>query len=329
MVEIDPIVIAAAGAAVIGLVALAAGACGGSSEKTPDAATIKENISNSNNSTTKKIEQSGSAEEKQKKKKSKNKKAEAAVAPAVSETIPVKTPSAPAPAVVVKQPEPVIATSKKSKKSKAAKDSKQGPAVNKAVQFSSSLEAASNDADEDDDSADESTHAEPDDNYEMERLLAKKKDMAITFDLPQSVDLSQVEDWALVGGNKKVKPKKPTTPTAAEAVPAPVKEAEASTEPPVVVDKVTSQLTVEAKKVGVIIGPKGVNKIAIQDALDVEITLPKSSKDSTEPVEVVVTGPAANVPKAIKAIQDLCTKGYSAVIEGEDFRETQVSVPPS
>lgn len=147
--------------------------------------------------------------------------------------------------------------------------------------------------------------------------------------LSQSKDDSDSDDvWAVV---KKPKTKRPNgsaeedTPQAAP-VEAPAPTATAPSVPSEPIDKVTDDVVIPAKKVGAIIGPKGTIKFSIQAATRTEISLPKVMKESTEPVTATITGPAEGVKKAKKAIQDLVTKGFSALLEPEDFRETQVPV---
>ena len=68
------------------------------------------------------------------------------------------------------------------------------------------------------------------------------------------------------------------------------------------VDVVRGSVTIDAKKVGAVIGSKGATLHAIQNAAQVEITMPKD-KDATGPVEVVVVGPAEGVKKGKKKIK--------------------------
>ena len=101
------------------------------------------------------------------------------------------------------------------------------------------------------------------------------------------------------------------------------------TTPALPADYVSTPVTVEAKKIGVIIGPKGETLHAIQKAAEVEITTPKSDRDTTGPVIVTVAGPAEGVKKAIKAIKELVEKGYSKLIAGDDFNEGSITVHSS
>ncbi|CAE7660075.1 SCP160, partial [Symbiodinium microadriaticum] len=126
-----------------------------------------------------------------------------------------------------------------------------------------------------------------------------------------------VDGWEVVTDKRKLKTKKtkdaksPATDVAA-----------VSTEgAPTAVDQSTGTLKVEAKKVGVLIGPKGATMHAIQDATDTKITMPKTDRDSTAPATVSVVGTVEGVAKAISIMRELCNKGYSASLEGEGFQE--------
>lgn len=122
----------------------------------------------------------------------------------------------------------------------------------------------------------------------------------------------QADGWAVV---EKVKVKK--------VKPAPTKAEVASTS-----DVSKKQVTVDAKKVGVIIGPKGATMKSIQDSTGAEITMPPSTREATGPAVILITGTSDAISKASKIIEDLCAKGYSALLAGEDFQESHISVHP-
>lgn len=99
--------------------------------------------------------------------------------------------------------------------------------------------------------------------------------------------------------------------------------------PPVpVIEKVTQELTVEAKRLGLLIGVKGATRIAIQSATDTNIQMPKTEKDSTGEVTISVTGEEAGVAKAITAMKELLAKNYCMLLADPDFRESDVTVHP-
>ena len=159
------------------------------------------------------------------------------------------------------------------------------------------------------------------------------------------------EGWSTVGESKmKAKKERAAKKAEAEALEASKKAAVAAAalaasvaanaasanEPapaPVIIDSVTQLVAVDAKKLGRIIGPKGKTLNDIQDATASRIDIPKPAGDKDDnkkppatTVQVTVTGPAAGVPKAVRAIEDLCSKGYSKLIAGEDFSESSIHI---
>ena len=78
------------------------------------------------------------------------------------------------------------------------------------------------------------------------------------------------------------------------------------------------------------IGPKGVNKIAIQAATNTEIITPRqdeNNKDSAALVNVEVMGKVEwEVNAAIRAVKDMAVKGYCARLGGENFSEGSISI---
>lgn len=151
------------------------------------------------------------------------------------------------------------------------------------------------------------------------------------------------DGWAVVEDKRKLKLKKNESANELEDIPplmastplvAPVPTGalsmveEAVSTPPVPIDSVTKEITVEAKKLGLLIGPKGVTKIGLQHATGTEISMPKVEKDHTGPVQIVVTGTAEGVDRAIFALNEFCTKGYCALLSSPDFHEGYVEVKP-
>jgi len=88
----------------------------------------------------------------------------------------------------------------------------------------------------------------------------------------------------------------------------------------------TKQISIDAKKVGAVVGPKGATLHSLQDATGTEIITPKD-RDAAVAI-IVIKGPAEGVQKAKRAIEELATKGYCSLLEGEDFQEGFVSVNP-
>lgn len=96
-----------------------------------------------------------------------------------------------------------------------------------------------------------------------------------------------------------------------------------------VVETISREVIVDAKKVGVLIGSRGANRTAIEDASGAKLTIPKTDKGSSSAVSVTVVGPEEAVDKAVAIIEDLVVKGYSSVLEGDDFRESTLAFYPS
>lgn len=140
-----------------------------------------------------------------------------------------------------------------------------------------------------------------------------------SFTQPQVLD-----GWAVVEERRKKKQKAPEVPppTADSAT------EEAPPAPTVVADFLTQQVSVDSKKIGGIIGPKGATLHAIQDLTGVTINTPKD-RDSAAPVAVSVSGTAEGVATAVKIINELISKGYSKALEGENFNEAAISVKHS
>ena len=59
-----------------------------------------------------------------------------------------------------------------------------------------------------------------------------------------------------------------------------------------------------------------------------EINTPKGERDTTSPIIITVAGPAEGVSRAIKAINELVSKGYTKLLAGEDFKEGSLEVHP-
>lgn len=154
--------------------------------------------------------------------------------------------------------------------------------------------------------------------------------------------LPSYDGWAVVEDKRKVKSKKDAGDTdeggepveapsssATESAPSPVPDAgDESASAAAVVDSVTAQVKVEARKLGLLIGPKGVTKIGMQTATGTEISMPKVEKDYKGSTEISVTGPTEGVARAVHAINELCAKGYCNLLAAEDFHEGYVAVHP-
>ena len=91
-------------------------------------------------------------------------------------------------------------------------------------------------------------------------------------------------------------------------------------------------VTVEARAIGVIIGPGGATIRALMEASGARIEIDPSTidyRDSREPQKVAVSGPAPAVRAAKAAIKELASKGYTSLTQEKGFTEGRVQVPPS
>lgn len=142
---------------------------------------------------------------------------------------------------------------------------------------------------------------------------------------PFSSSNQQVDGWAKVEDKRKAKS------ASAFATPSTSKVEETNVfEAVPVVDVKKSVINVDARKVGAIIGKNGDTSKKLTELLKVEIMTPKekvgeSSLNATATISV--SGPPENVPIAIRAIKDLCNKGYCTLLEGSDFMEEEISIP--
>ena len=95
-------------------------------------------------------------------------------------------------------------------------------------------------------------------------------------------------------------------------------------------------MIVESKRLGLLIGPKGVTKIAIQEATGATINVPRAEKvvegvaaaPAPANVTITITGPHAGVVKALSALNELISKGYTTLLTPENFVEGNVTVNP-
>lgn len=130
------------------------------------------------------------------------------------------------------------------------------------------------------------------------------------------------EEWNDVVVSKK-KNKRPKAPKPAAAAAAP---SSALTS--------TDTVTVDAKKIGIIIGPKGATMISIQAATGCTLDINAPDKDAK------VSGPAPKATVAIagpdkescfrakQAITELATKGYAKLLQADGFGEFSIQVHP-
>ena len=143
--------------------------------------------------------------------------------------------------------------------------------------------------------------------------------------VPAPAPAPVADGWEVVADKRKQKPKKtkPEEPKNTAGAGAALTASEGAL---TAIDETTGTLQVEAKKVGILIGPKGATMHAIQDATDTKITMPKTDRDSSAAASVSVVGPAEGVAKALSIMRELCSKGYALALEGEGFQESSISV---
>mmetsp|Transcript_32943 Transcript_32943/g.80076 ORF Transcript_32943/g.80076 Transcript_32943/m.80076 type:complete len:514 (-) Transcript_32943:172-1713(-) len=95
-------------------------------------------------------------------------------------------------------------------------------------------------------------------------------------------------------------------------------------------------ITVDAKKIGIIIGPKGTTMQALQAATGCKLDVNAPPKDAAKPTAtatVVITastdaGVTSDFGLAKAAIRELERNGYAKILQGEDFSENSISVHP-
>jgi rRNA processing protein Krr1/Pno1 len=104
-----------------------------------------------------------------------------------------------------------------------------------------------------------------------------------------------------------------------------------ATLPPAPVAPAPDSMSVDAKKIGIIIGPKGATMMAIQEATGCKLDVNAPAKDDKKAAPkatILLTGEKEAVKIAKKAIQELATKGYATILQGEGFDESTMSVHP-
>ena len=141
------------------------------------------------------------------------------------------------------------------------------------------------------------------------------------------------DEWSTVKRNKKVVNPIPTAPTSAAvqttAVPTTANTAPVIVAPVTPVEKeviIKSTVTIDAKSVGKIVGPKGAHIQAIKKITNVDVSVPKDRDDSSVVVVSLSGKSDESIKNATKAITDLATKGYSSVLEGPDFKEGSIEI---
>jgi len=82
----------------------------------------------------------------------------------------------------------------------------------------------------------------------------------------------------------------------------------------------TEVLSIQANHIGRIVGPKGTTLKMIQEASECKIDI--------QAEEVSIVGPSDGMPIAVKAIKELCDKGFCSLAYGSDFQEQFMNIHP-
>lgn len=275
------------------------------------------------------------ASNKKKKKKNKTNKGESETQPAAKEE--------PAPAPT---PAPAEGGGKKKKKSKG------GAAATTSSTSTNGNAAKENGSKENQQQKQEKEQTKKDTNGSAAAAKPKKQQQQQVP--PQPMPKQEEEEWITqpVKGKRTKKPKapKPAAPAAvAAAAPVPVGAAAAgptatgatpAAPAAPAAPSHTESVTVDAKKVGIIIGPKGATMKAIEEAAGCKLDVNAPAKDETLSMTkrmqgqqttatvVISADDKESAKKAKKAIQELATKGYATLLQPDNFGEYSISVHP-
>lgn len=130
------------------------------------------------------------------------------------------------------------------------------------------------------------------------------------------------DGWGVVVDKRKKKGNKPKAAPISAGAPAPT---------------AADTVMIDAKKVGIIIGPKGATMKAIEEAtgckLDVnaparDAPVPANLPNKTQKASVKLSGTTEAIQKARTAIQELERKGYASILQSDNFGEFSISVHP-
>lgn len=259
-------------------------------------------------------EEASAATGKKKKKKKKSKAQKKAAAASVSATAAESAPE--------KEVAPAAASGGGKKKKKKKGGATNGAAASTSKKSSAAKPVAKASVTEDSDSDDErgDTISPPSAPTRPSTQLPKTQGLSKAEKKQQLIDLN--DGWEIAADPKKKKKrgggKKAAAAQAggAAAVPAGVGEAKLS-------------VVVEAKKIGIVIGPKGATMQSIEAATNTKLEI-NGSKDTNDgkPVTVSITGSKADAARAKLAVQELCKKGYTTLTQEAGFTENYTSVHP-
>lgn len=164
-----------------------------------------------------------------------------------------------------------------------------------------------------------------------------------SFVVPLQARIVEEEAWATIPTKKKNKNTGFKKAQAAAAAAASSGAATAAPDP-----KASDRVTIDASRIGIIIGPKGATMNAIQEKTGVklDVNAPKleegtssgggsqfrpvvGGRKSTQTATVVITdGTSESRQVAKKAILELAARGYATLLQAEGFGESSVEVHP-
>jgi rRNA processing protein Krr1/Pno1 len=156
------------------------------------------------------------------------------------------------------------------------------------------------------------------------------------YDPRQTKQEEEEEAWEVIPNNKSKKKKK----NGQKAAPAAASSSSSATtlaaaaKTATIVSEVVS---IDANKVGIIIGPKGATMTAISAATGCKIDVNAPPKDlkpnprSTKPLQATVVisqGTSESIAKAKQAVLELAASGYATLLQADTFGEQSLSVHP-
>jgi len=130
------------------------------------------------------------------------------------------------------------------------------------------------------------------------------------------------DGWGVVVDKRKKKGNKPKAAPISAGAPAPT---------------AADTVMIDAKKVGIIIGPKGATMKAIEEATGCKLDVNAPARDAPVPANlpnktlkasVKLSGTTEAIQKARTAIQELERKGYASILQSDNFGEFSISVHP-
>mmetsp|Transcript_14759 Transcript_14759/g.16911 ORF Transcript_14759/g.16911 Transcript_14759/m.16911 type:complete len:458 (-) Transcript_14759:253-1626(-) len=136
----------------------------------------------------------------------------------------------------------------------------------------------------------------------------------------KNIVVEKEEAWGIVAGPKKRKPKqkKPMQITSALSVPA-----------------ASESITVDVKKIGIIIGPKGSTMMALEEKTGCKLDINAPSRDDSQSktsqpqkAGIILSGDKEGMAMAKKAILELASKGYATILQDENFGEFGAMIHP-